>query len=407
MPRRVRLVLCSPDGEPLGTLPEFGVETPWWPDVEPVVEIVRERFGIDIIVLRLLTADSSPPEMGGAVAYLAELVGDPPPGGILGSVIAGSAGEDHALRADWARPGGVAATVTWADAALARIGRPRTERVVQVRSWNLSSILRLPTASGDVWCKSVPPFFSHEGAILALVGAEDPSIVPTVLAADPKSRTVLLDDVAGEDQYDASGSRLVEMVQRLVRLQSRLSGRVDDLRTAGLPDRRARPLRDLIGTLAGRSDVRVQLTVEERVALDTLVADLPRRLALLADCGLPETLVHGDFHPGNWRLGEDAFVLLDWGDSGIGHPMLDLTAFLPRVPDEVRERILATWLDAWNAELPSADPLRASELVAPIAALRQALIYQGFLDGIEPDERRYHDTDVAYWLRRAIEGSSG
>ena len=407
MPRWVRLVLCSPDGESLGTLPEFEVETPWWPDVEPIVEIVRERFGIDIIVLRLLTADSSPPEMGGAVAYLAELVGDPPPGGILGSVIAGSAGEDDALRADWARPGGVAATVTWADAALARIGRPRTERVVQVRSWNLSSILRLPTASGDVWCKSVPPFFAHEGAILALVGAEDPSIVPTVLAADPKSRTVLLDDVAGEDQYDTSESRLVEMVQRLVRLQSRLSGRVDDLRAAGLPEWRARPLRDLIGTLAGRSDVRVQLTVEERVALDTLVADLPRRLALLADCGLPETLVHGDFHPGNWRLGEDAFVLLDWGDSGIGHPMLDLAAFLPRVPDEVRERILATWLDAWNAELPSADPLRASELVAPIAALRQALIYQGFLDGIEPDERRYHDADVADWLRRAIEGSSG
>jgi hypothetical protein len=345
--------------------------------------------------------------MGGAVTYLAELVGDPPPGGILGSVIVGSAGEDHALRADWARPGAVAATVAWADAALARIGRPRTERAVQVRSWNLSSILRLPTASGDVWCKSVPPFFAHEGAILALVGAEDPSIVPTVLAADPKSRTVLLDDVAGEDQYDASESRLVEMVRRLVRLQSRWSGRVDGLRTAGLPDWRARPLRDLICTLAGRSDVRVQLTVEERVALDTLVADLPRRLALLADCGLPETLVHGDFHPGNWRLGEDAFVLLDWGDSGIGHPMLDLAAFLPRVPDEVRERILATWLDAWNAELPSADPLRASELVAPIAALRQALIYQGFLDGIEPDERRYHDADVADWLQRAIDGSSG
>jgi hypothetical protein len=407
MPRRVRLVLCSRDGEPLGTLPEFEVETPWWPDVEPIVEIARRRFSSDIVVLRLLSADSSPPGMGGAVTYLAQLVGEPPRDGVLGGVSAGAAGEDHALRADWARPGGVAATVAWADEALASIGRPRTERFVQVRSWNLSSILRLPTSSGDVWCKSVPPFFAHEGAILALVGADDPSLVPTLLAADAKSRTVLLDDVPGEDQYDTSEPWLIEMVQRLVRLQARWSGRVGDLRAAGLPDWRAGSLPDVIGTVAGRSDVRVQLTAEERVALDALVADLPRRLALLSECGMPETLVHGDFHPGNWRLGDDAFVLLDWGDSGIGHPMLDLAAFLPRVPDEVRERILATWLDAWNTELPSADPLRASELVAPIAALRQALIYQGFLDGIEPDERRYHDADVADWLRRAIEGSSG
>ena len=388
-------------------MPEFEVETQWWPDVEPIVEMARRSFGIDIVVLRLLSADASPPEMGGAVSYLAEIVGEPPRDGVLGSVSAGAAGEDHVLRADWARPGGVATTVAWADDALASLGRPRTDRVVQVRSWNLSSILRLPTASGDVWCKSVPPFFAHEGAILVVVRAEDPSLVPTLLAADAKRRTVLLDDVPGEDQYEATEPRLVEMVQRLVRLQAGLSGRVDDLRAVGLPDWRAGSLPHLISALVGRSDVRVQLIAEELVALDALVTDLPRRLTLLTECGLPETLVHGDFHPGNWRLGEDAFVLLDWGDSGIGHPMLDLTAFLPRVPDDVRDGIRATWLEAWMVELPSADPLRASELVAPIAALRQALIYQVFLDGIEPDERCYHDADVAFWLRRAIEGSSG
>ena len=25
------------------------------------------------------------------------------------------------------------------------------------------------------------------------------------------------------------------------------------------------------------------------------------RFTLLKDCGLPDTIVHGDFHPGNWR----------------------------------------------------------------------------------------------------------
>ena len=47
----------------------------------------------------------------------------------------------------------------------------------------------------------------------------------------------------------------------------------------------------------------------------------------------------------------------------------------------------------------------AAELLAPVAALRQALIYRTFLDGIEPDERVYHASDPGTWLRRAAANS--
>lgn len=42
-------------------------------------------------------------------------------------------------------------------------------------------------------------------------------------------------------------------------------------------------------------------------------------------------------------------------------------------------------------------------LLEPVAALRQAVIYRGFLDGIEPSERVYHADDPPLWLRRAAE----
>lgn len=45
---------------------------------------------------------------------------------------------------------------------------------------------------------------------------------------------------------------------------------------------------------------------------------------------------------------------------------------------------------------------RTSELIAPIAALRQALIYRSFLDEIEPAERCYHEGNVPMWLREAL-----
>jgi hypothetical protein len=53
--------------------------------------------------------------------------------------------------------------------------------------------------------------------------------------------------------------------------------------------------------------------------------------------------------------------------------------------------------------IPGSEPTRAAEILEPIAAARQAVIYQGFLDGIEPSEHPYHRADPAVWLRRAAE----
>jgi Ser/Thr protein kinase RdoA (MazF antagonist) len=271
-----------------------------------------------------------------------------------------------------------------------------------VKTWNLSSILRLPTSAGDVWCKSVPPFMAHEGAIMQLVAAEDASLVPDVLADDRRTRTVLLEDVEGDDQWDAPEPILVEMVRRLVRLQARWAGRARELRAAGLPDRRASSFPPLVRALLERPDIRASLAEEELSRLDHLVRDLPDRHEQIAGCGLPETLVHGDFHPGNWRSDGESLTLIDWGDSCVSHPLLDMMAFLPRMHPETRGRVRTAWLDAWRAERPDADPACAAELIEPVAALRAALVYQGFLDGIEPSERVYHRADVPDSLRRAL-----
>lgn len=393
MSRTVNLQLCSSVGSPLGTLPPFTVQTPWWPDVEPVVRTARARFGVDIFVLRLLSTETASDVMGGAVCYLAEVIWPPP------RATRAPAPDDHPLRAHWARPGGIATIVDWADTTLAAAGCPRNGPAVQVKTWNLSSILRLPTADGAVWCKSVPAFFAHEPTVMAIVAEDDPSLVPPVLATD-HAGTTLTADVPGKDQWGAPASRLVEMVRRLVSLQAR--SRAGDLLAAGVPDWRAPALISMVDAVLRRA----HLPDNELTALHALAADLPRRFARLAACGLPETLVHGDFHPGNWRLGSGGLVLLDWGDSGVGHPLLDLAAFLSRIPGKLRDQIRSAWLDAWREHRPDSDPIRAARLVAPIAALRQAIIYQCFLDGIEPSEHRYHEADVPQWLRRALRAAS-
>jgi hypothetical protein len=415
--------MCSPSGSVLGTLPPLDVVSPWWPDVEPVVAAAREQLGVDVTVLRVLKTTGRGPA-GGKGAYLAQ-AGAPGDGTAADADSAAPwlrqlrpltpddelyrlAAADDPCRQAWARPGGVANDVAWADAWLDAAGTPRTGPAVQARSWNLSSVVRLPTAAGTFWCKRIPPFLAPEGPLLTALGSAEPGLVPHVVAhardGDGSSVT-LLRGADGVDQWEASEPVLTIMARRWVDVQARWASRVEELLALGLPDRRSAPLLAAVRTLVGRPEVRATLTGAELTALDAVVAALPARLAALDACGLPATLVHGDLHPGNWVGDGERLVLLDWGDSVVGHPMHDVPGFLARAPEHARPRLRAVIVDAWARHHPDADPDRALRLVEPVVALRAALVYRTFLDGIEATEQDYHADDVPAMLRLAVAAS--
>ena len=304
--------------------------------------------------------------------------------------------DDHPLRLPYARPGGPAADLRWATDALSPQGITLTAPPQQIRTWHLSSIWRLPTSVGPVWLKHVPPFFAHEGAIIEALGDAP---VPRLLARD--SARILIADIPGEDARGASLDRRRDMVTLLVGLQQRFLDRPATLIALGLPDWRAEALTRDIAALVRR--YRPELPTDSAAALDRFVAGLSARFAALSACGLPDTLVHGDFHAGNLRDDGERLTLLDWGDSGIGHPLLDQPAFLVGLSPSGTAELQRHWADLWQTALPGADPEGAAILVAPLAAARQALIYQNFTDQVEPDEHRYHCGETRQWLDRTAE----
>ncbi|HEU4841063.1 MAG TPA: phosphotransferase, partial [Ilumatobacteraceae bacterium] len=302
---------------------------------------------------------------------------------------------EHPRRQTWARPGGSAGDLAWAAAVLASRGTPPTGRQVQVRAWNLSSLWRIPTAAGPVWLKVVPPFFAHEGAMLQRV-----TIGPPVLATDgPRS---LLADVPGDDLYEPSPAQAAAMVRLLVAEQARWTGRVSEVLALGAPDWRGDAFVTLAADVVERTAAELDPTTA--AAARRLVAELPATFAALAACGIPDSLVHGDFHGGNVRADGERLVLLDWGDSGVGHPLLDQPAAVEHLDDVVAGSARAAWTTAWRDAAPGSDPERAARLVQPVAALRQAVIYRRFLDAIEPAEQPFHRRDPAQWIRRAVRG---
>jgi hypothetical protein len=399
MPRTVTLVFVGPCEEPIGALAPFEVATPWWPDAARVVAGARDLHGVEVTVLRLIDAQPDPTDpfgMGGSVTYAVETAVLPP--NLLpwsGSIT------DDPRRAAWARPGGPASDLTWADGILHSLDRRRSGQGEQIKTWNLSSVWRLPTREGDTWLKAVPPFFAHEGAVIGAIG---PPFAPVLLGTD--LRRALLGDVPGVDRFDAPLDLMLEMVAFLVKLQAQWMGRLPELVSLGVPDWRAHKLGPALAHLAARCGN--QIGLKEQRALDLLISGLPRRFAEIDACGLPPTLVHGDCHPGNFRGEAGSLVLMDWGDSFIGHPLLDMFAMLDRAGDS-KQRVREEWMQAWAGAVPGSAPARAAELLAPVAPLRNALVYRSFLDQIEPSEHPYHAAELPKWLAaasRELQGAS-
>ncbi|MFD0521422.1 phosphotransferase family protein [Paractinoplanes durhamensis] len=135
--------------------------------------------------------------------------------------------------------------------------------------------------------------------------------------------------------------------------------------------------------------------------LAALVDDLPARLAAADECGLPDTLVHGDLYPGNVRTDAAGHLtILDWGDCIVGNPAFDILRLTDDLDDP--EPVLDAWAYRWAKSVPGSRPQRAVELLRPVAALRNAVAYADFLDRIEPSEWPYHARDVPESLAAAL-----
>ena len=466
MSRTVTVLLTYEDQE-YGAIGPFPVDSPWWADVEPVVAHVSAVVGVPVVVLRLVDVVGGTPPRDGHVLYHAEALDRPQlrlgrvaNGAFLGDGVRVGAGSGvggtgrgarasfdelavpEPRRASYATAGGVRAALAWADETAERAGYRRIGPPEQIKTWNLSAVFRLPVAGGEpLWLKLTRDFAAHEPAVTALVSQVDASLVPVVVGSDPAARRVLYAHIPGEDCWDASPELLALTVDRWSTAQAKLATAqipiltTDPLRTpsrapqlAGaaarplltnapgpallpglVPDRRPDKLAaDLAALLEGAVDA--QLSAPEREAAQALAAQLPTFVSALTACGLPETLVHGDFHPGNWRAGPTSAsepVLLDFADAYIGHPAFDGVRLRDFLAPPRRAAVTDAWCEAWAARVPDSDPARALALATPLQHIAGTVLYAMFLDNIETSERRYHEDDPAAEIRAAIVGWYG
>jgi len=374
---------------------------------------VRRQLGVEGIVLRCLQVDraragdkqvaalfalenGSPawsPPCGGAWLGRAEIARLPLALPAQRPVIEAwlGRGGDRATteaRHPWVLPGWYATATAWAAARLRELGRGPVSAIQQVRSWDLSCVLRLRTPGGDAYLKALPPEYASETRLTRALGALYPAHIPPVLAADDERHWLLL-GAAGPLMDNGDISRWEVAVTLLAHLQIASTACREQLLATGCPDQRPSRLAAQVDPLVGDADVRAVLDAAEYAQLRAHAPALKARCEQLAGYGLPSALVHGDLHTGNIAVRQGQLVFVDWGDGCVAHPFFALLALLdanyfPKGEPEVGARLRDLYLAQW-ATYASPERLReALALAEPLAILRYTIGCQRCFASLDP-----------------------
>jgi pimeloyl-ACP methyl ester carboxylesterase len=235
--------------------------------------------------------------------------------------------ETHGVQEPWEDPDWLSTAIAWVDGRLDAAGRSRVgdPDQVHVRPW--STVIRVPTADGDVWFKANTPELRHEAVVALLLARRAPDRVPPLIADDPDRGWMLMEDggrrlreVIAEER---DMSRWDDVIEGAADIARAMEPDVDELLAAGVPDLRLATLPDRYAALVDDDEI------EQRFR--DAVPRVREMSEELASYGVVETLQHDDLHDGQVFVRGDRQLILDWGDCVISHPFFTLSVTLEGV----------------------------------------------------------------------------
>ena len=249
--------------------------------------------------------------------------------------------------------------------------------------------------------------FRAEAVITQTLAGLFPDRIPLILASHPDEGWLLMDDFGGVLRGVDDLPLRERPMSLIAEMHRACTGRVDELLSLGFADRRLNVLRSQLDWLFDDPIVIADTPAEPLARIKRLA---PRFQALcdeLAGCGVPETMIHGDLHPGNVALKDGRITIFDWTDGAIAHPFLDLVTYLPDHPigdvsadeacDRLRELYLATWVDC----APRETLQRAFDIAQVLGSVYQVVTYIFIVRSIAAEHVWQWTGDIADWLAEA------
>ena len=414
------------------TLPHFDRREPIHRGFHEVNDAVSERYGVAVRTLRYVAHGKNPENATGLTVYecenlspqwvpptrsewarLEEIEGghgvDPAQLQIIRRWLSGESDSANGLPA-WMKPGWYGEATEWIQHQLSAHGQSLAGPVRQFRVSAISCLLEVPANDAECFFKAVPDLFCSETTITARMGPLYPQNIPSLIAVDHDRHWMLMRRLHGAHLDDTSDVELWKrVVRRLAEIQTDFVGRTRQLLEWGCMDRPLSVLPEQFDRLCGAIEDSTKWKLygldEEMVRL---LIPLARQIRgwceELAAFGLPETLIHGDLHAGNFILKGEHPVFYDWSDAAITHPFFDMLILMNSERPDRREEVKTAYLEPWRAHSPTPRLGEVFELGLKVAHVYHSLSYLRLTENLAPEMQWEMADGVGFPLQKLLEG---
>jgi hypothetical protein len=384
-------------------------------EVKGIGQAIQKQLGLQVAILFCL---QDKPRV-----YIAESLGPntTPPNGrwfskeelaridsVHGGLLARhAAGKLLPITPPWARIGWYSKTEKWILEKLRKNGMPATGPIEQVKLWNLSSVLRIPTDQGWAWFKAVPSIFSQEPGLVRYLNKKYPGSVPSIISTNSSKGWLLTRDIGGRSLCDFSDPEYwCAVIKTYALLQQEEIPYAEELAFEFvIPGGLQHLIRATDFLTQGLIEMAAEgyLPMSDAAQWGSKVQAIMEKCRQLAAFSIPETLEHGDLYCGNININSDRVVFFDWTDGSISHPFFSLDSFLNECEfsEEIKEQIVSTYLLSWALYLKRDmdDILAAWELAAPLALVHQTFAYYKIMRSLPPKARWQAGNSLANLVR--------
>ncbi len=391
-------------------LPHVYCDTGWIADaVGPLQTHFRDRYGLDVFVLRPLFED------GATTACELELLsgqtGDSGQtrwmdsgGGAANWLPASQRAAVEAWRSGrccgtdlgpWQKVGWFAEARQWMLTAAANAGIAVQGPVVARKgAWNGSCVLQAESSAGPIFLKASPARRPGEPRVLRELLKTWPRNVPALVAGEEARCWTLMRNVPGAELDPEDTDGMADALRLMAQLQLAEVANVATWLDMGCSDRRLEKLSFNLERLLIEIPARLceagLITPEERDGVARAVSPARDLCRQLQQSEVPAaTLHHEDFRAGNVRRAPGGdLVILDWNDVALAHPFfaaqrmfyfVDLAegSTRYRIGDSMADQPRRQMRDAYlGAFAPFARPQRLAELFQ--WSLTLAPVYDAF-----------------------------
>jgi thiamine kinase-like enzyme len=281
------------------------------------------------------------------------------------------------------------------------LGLVLLEPLICLQESEVSVWLQGRTQHLEMFVKVSPQSAQLEGRVGRLLTRFAPGLTPEILGFHNNLGVVVTRKLEADNlSFEQNTEIWLETVRTLAKLQRSSLNFLTELQ---VPTLNLSGLLESCDALISNTKEleRLGLTPEQVQSVQTLLPRIKPALEIFGAAGLPQTLVHGDFHANNVLVEHGKPKIIDWSEAAISSPLLDLGRFLEFLNRkqlnvhpalEIQTELIEAFFEPWH-DLVSREAFLNAARVAPFVA---TLVFAARAWNHDPRKLM-----VAYHLRRA------